>query len=303
MQKFIFYTVAILTIFISAVANAEWEKNFEDEDIIYFVDIKKSLALDKTGTKLWAKYEYKRQEGHGIRSSTHLYEFDCTNQQYRILDTTTYAGAQETGDILYSNDKLSDWDYVTSDQVDRILLEISCKLPKDETYEAPKLRKTISDLRNEIKPSEELSDEELLVYRSERIGRLLDEVADEYSYGSPSFAFKPRKAQEIIDEARQWSDVGWHNTITIKADMKGSRILNRNNLETKRFWMMIYNDSPDDGYAFIRMAEINCSLKKTRQLRFIKISRKDKYWEINSDDKKFGAWQTTKNDYGLVCIR
>ena len=87
--------------FIAAPALADWEKAFENDTAVYFID---SATLQKNGTlhRVWQMQNLKQRDRDGELSRRALVEYECREGINRTLSISMHADAMGEGKKLDS---------------------------------------------------------------------------------------------------------------------------------------------------------------------------------------------------------
>jgi hypothetical protein len=118
----------------AANAWAEWtlvgEGALKEGRLVVYVDL---ATISKTGNlaKMWGLYDFNTPKllgGKGeYRSIKFQDEFDCSQQRFRVLNLSWYAGNMGNGEPISSANVGSQWALVSSGSVDEGLWEAACK--------------------------------------------------------------------------------------------------------------------------------------------------------------------------------
>jgi hypothetical protein len=79
--------------------------------------------------KIWALFDFKAvrgTSGSSYNSEKLLDEFDCTEEQYRILAFYRYSGPMGTGKVVYSDSYPGKWESVAPENVNQSLWVYAC---------------------------------------------------------------------------------------------------------------------------------------------------------------------------------
>lgn len=129
MKKLLF---ALFATFISTNATAEWTRVGGDDDKSsdIYVDVN---TVRKTGgkAKIWSLGDYKTLQGNKNEkySSAKMYwEFDCQEENLRILALSAYSKKMGSGGVVFSeNTPYDNWQPVAPESTGGVLLSIACK--------------------------------------------------------------------------------------------------------------------------------------------------------------------------------
>lgn len=128
----------LLTLILALIAHtvmADWSLVDESADgsTIVYADFD---TIQKIGDniEMWTLADFKTvKEFSGIEflSSKYKKEYDCKQEQARMLAFTLFSANRGGGQIVYSNDDPDEWEPVTPGSVAKTLLETACgKLPE-----------------------------------------------------------------------------------------------------------------------------------------------------------------------------
>ena len=111
-------------------AYAEWEKigSGEDGGFVVYVDLD-SVRRKGNVVKIWRLFDLKTTKtwrGISYLSSKGFDEFDCTDEQSRILASYLYASQMGRGQILHSDSNPGKWEPIMPGSVDQVLWKVAC---------------------------------------------------------------------------------------------------------------------------------------------------------------------------------
>ena len=126
-----FETLIALQVLSSIPAYAEWVAIASSETQGgYTIYVDPDTLLRKGNlVKIWTLSDYKVAQGpmgSSWISIKVLDEYDCTEQQFRILASYAYAEPMGTGEIVYSDSDLGKWIPVVPDSVGQAMWKAAC---------------------------------------------------------------------------------------------------------------------------------------------------------------------------------
>ncbi len=128
----------LLTLILALIAHAvmaDWSLVDESADgsTIVYADFDTIQKIDDN-IEMWSLADFKTvKEFSGIEflSSKYKKEYDCKQEQARMLAFTLFSANRGEGQVVYSNDDPDEWEPVAPGSVAKTLLETACgKLPE-----------------------------------------------------------------------------------------------------------------------------------------------------------------------------
>lgn len=118
----------ILLAVVSSSAVAEWVKVSSDETITIYKD---PATIRKNGNwaKMWYLFDFKTVQvdgGNKFRSLKSQSEFDCKEEQVRLLSFSAHSKIMGGGDVVDSKSDHFRWDPVPPGSVNEVLWKIAC---------------------------------------------------------------------------------------------------------------------------------------------------------------------------------
>lgn len=115
----------LLIAFVAAPAWAEWVAVSESNDLIAYIE---PASIRKNGNfrKVWQVQNLKQRDEHGAMSRRLLIEYDCKDERFRVLLTSTHSEPMAAGKTLVSSDEPSGWTPFRPDTPAEDTLEIVC---------------------------------------------------------------------------------------------------------------------------------------------------------------------------------
>ena len=96
----------------TASASADWVKVAVAENgNTSYIDPTR-VRKDGTFRKVWEIYDLKQRNKDGVMSFRFLMMYDCKDERFRFLSISTHSEPMAGGDLLLSDNSLSDWNYV-----------------------------------------------------------------------------------------------------------------------------------------------------------------------------------------------
>jgi hypothetical protein len=117
----------------STMASAAWIPIEGTEDAIQYFD---STTIRSNGkiSKMWVLWDYKKVQTNGEErylSAKDQLEFNCSEEQYRVIFVYRYAGAMGKGNVTgtssTSTSASTAWMPVVPDSIGEDLLTVACK--------------------------------------------------------------------------------------------------------------------------------------------------------------------------------
>ena len=106
------FIILVLTLFLTtSEAYAEWVKTDEQDTFTYYAD-PDTIRRNGNLVKMWELSDYKTIQtvaGKSILSFKVISEYDCAEEQIRILAEYGYSGQMGTGEIVFSHTKPDNW--------------------------------------------------------------------------------------------------------------------------------------------------------------------------------------------------
>lgn len=118
--------------FISGEASAEWTKIGGSPDkggYTAYVDLK-SIRKAANRVKMWTLLDYQNEQrtlGATYLSEKIRREFDCEEEQMRILAFSLFSWNMEKGDLVRSYSQPQKWEKIRPDSMDEAEWKIACK--------------------------------------------------------------------------------------------------------------------------------------------------------------------------------
>ena len=103
----------------------EWIKVTELEGDQYFFD---TNSIRKTGDirRVWTVINYKSKNAKGALSSRGLHEYDCKEERFRVLATSSHGEPMAGGKLIDSWNQVSDWGYIPPGTIAQTMLTFLC---------------------------------------------------------------------------------------------------------------------------------------------------------------------------------
>ena len=121
----------ILTIFLllfSINGYCEWTKVNDSVDFTSYMD-KKTIKRNGNTVKIWQLLDYKTPQelkSGKYKSSVILFEYDCKEEQRRILSLVEYEDQMGIGKPILTIDEYDKWTYVKPNTHDFIMMKFLC---------------------------------------------------------------------------------------------------------------------------------------------------------------------------------
>ena len=127
-----FWSLIMLLVLSSEPAYAEWVSIDSSDSFTIYVDsdsLRHKLRHKGKLEKIWVLFDFKAVQdtsGSSYISEKLLDEFDCTEEQFRILAFYSYSGPMGTREVVYSDSYPGKWGPVTPDSVVQSLWKFAC---------------------------------------------------------------------------------------------------------------------------------------------------------------------------------
>ncbi|PTQ88229.1 hypothetical protein C8R30_1561 [Nitrosomonas nitrosa] len=123
--------LALILIFAAKTVMADWslvDKSADDSVTIY---IDYDAIQETEGTvKMWSLGDFKAAKEFGgieFLSSKYQKEYDCKQEQARMLAFTLFSSNMGEGQVVYSNSDPDNWEPISPGSVSQTLLETACE--------------------------------------------------------------------------------------------------------------------------------------------------------------------------------
>lgn len=83
----------------------------KDGSQVWHLDLS-SRVINKSTRRVWTLHDFKEPNKEGALSEILLLEFDCEDDRFRHLQSTSYKGNNGSGPVMDSINTPSDWAYV-----------------------------------------------------------------------------------------------------------------------------------------------------------------------------------------------
>lgn len=126
MRKAIFMMLLMATMSNSAMA--EWTNVGSTSNFTAYANLS-SIRKAGSRVKMWSMDDYKtiRTDGYvSFISRKQLNEYDCKEEQARILGLSYHSENMGEGSVPYKNSDRGNWSPVTPDSVSEVLWKIAC---------------------------------------------------------------------------------------------------------------------------------------------------------------------------------
>ncbi len=121
MRIILYFLIALA----AAPAWAEWVAVSESKELVAYIE---PSSIRKNGSlrKVWQVQDLKQRDEHGAMSRRLLIEYDCKDERFRVLATSTHSEPMAAGKTLVSVDVPSKWSAFAPDTPAEDTLEIVC---------------------------------------------------------------------------------------------------------------------------------------------------------------------------------
>ena len=116
---------------ISSSAMAEWVKFIEDDEeaLTFYVDAT-TILKNGNNVKMWGLIDYKKAQELPFlplyMSIKNQYEFNCKEEQTKVLYKSYHAKNKGRGKVIYSDNNPENWSPAPPDSIDKELLKFVC---------------------------------------------------------------------------------------------------------------------------------------------------------------------------------
>jgi hypothetical protein len=121
MRTILYLLIAVM----AAPAWAEWVAVSESNDLVAYIE-PSSIRRNGNLRKVWQVQDLKQRDEHGAMSRRLLVEYDCKDERFRVLSTSTHAEPMAAGKALVLVDIPSAWSAFAPDTPAEDTLEIIC---------------------------------------------------------------------------------------------------------------------------------------------------------------------------------
>lgn len=123
------FAIAMLLAAFSCSAAAGWVKVGHNDTSTAYAD-PATIRKARDMVKMWSVIDYKTAKvsnsGKPYMSLRAQFEYDCKEEQSRILYTSFHSANMVSGEIVFMNDNPGKWGPVPPGTGDEILLKIAC---------------------------------------------------------------------------------------------------------------------------------------------------------------------------------
>ena len=121
--------LGLMLLVTAGAASAEWTRAGSNDDFIYYVD-RATIRRNGNLVKMWILRDFKsaqKHDGTPYLSERGQNEYDCKEENYRILAFTFFAGKMGDGKVVYNTSKTSmKWSPIAPGSVAETLWKIAC---------------------------------------------------------------------------------------------------------------------------------------------------------------------------------
>jgi hypothetical protein len=124
--------LTILLTVISTSAMAEWTFLTTNADITkkVYIDVS-SIRKNKSQVKMWDLFDFKNPltnaDGSRCLSAKRLVEYDCNNEQSRLLAFVQHSSNMGKGEVVMSYAVPDDWFPVAPNTIEQSLIQATCR--------------------------------------------------------------------------------------------------------------------------------------------------------------------------------
>lgn len=125
--------LTLMLAFMSTGTMAEWSKVGESDDKGGYTAYADLASARKAGSrvKMWMLFDYKiEQKTSGVifLSEKIRREFDCEEEQMRVLAFSLFSWNMEKGDLVRSYNQPQKWEKIQPESMDEAEWKVACKL-------------------------------------------------------------------------------------------------------------------------------------------------------------------------------
>ncbi len=109
-------------------AMAAWTEIGDNSDFTVYADFS-TIRKFNNMARMWSMYDYKQapaSDGFAYRSTKFQYEFDCQNNQARMLAFSLHSENMGEGAVVYSDSKVGKWETVIPGSVNEARWKAIC---------------------------------------------------------------------------------------------------------------------------------------------------------------------------------
>lgn len=121
MRIILYFLIAV----VAAPAWAEWVAVSESNDLVAYIE-PSSIRKNGNFRKVWQVQDLKQRDEHGAMSRRLLVEYDCKDERFRVLATSTHPEPMAAGKALVLVDVPSTWAAFAPGTPAEDTLEIVC---------------------------------------------------------------------------------------------------------------------------------------------------------------------------------
>lgn len=129
MKKIMLASTLLVLSVLSSSAMAEWVRIYGDDKMNAYAD---SASIRKKGnvTKVFSLFDFRDEntlkEGAAYQSIVRETDFNCKQNQQRMVSFVIYSGKMAKGKVVESGDETQDWKTVSREQVARDMKKYVC---------------------------------------------------------------------------------------------------------------------------------------------------------------------------------
>jgi len=121
--------LGLMLLMTAGAANADWTVAEVNDAFTLYVD-KTTSRRNGNFVKMWNLYDFKKAQGSGRISSLSgrtQEEYDCKEEQSRILGQTNFSGQMLSGNVNHYDSNTGKWEAVAPGSVAEVLWKIACE--------------------------------------------------------------------------------------------------------------------------------------------------------------------------------
>ena len=118
-------TFALLIIAAAPAAAQEWLAFWKNPTFDYYLD-PESIRVNGHLRRVWSLMNWKKPTGKGELSRRLLFEYDCTEERYRVLSWSWFTDGMATGTQFSGKSSAVEWQYIPPGDFHGNILKAVC---------------------------------------------------------------------------------------------------------------------------------------------------------------------------------
>lgn len=127
------YSLLLTLLLLAGQAMADWTPYEQDETSTSYLD-RQSIVRTGSIVKVWFLFDNKTPQSLdgagkilGHSSTVSLFEFDCENNKFHVLQGAAYEGKMGQGAVKFSSNSPTPWEYVVPNSFQDKRLKLVCE--------------------------------------------------------------------------------------------------------------------------------------------------------------------------------